>query len=554
MGLVILLAISQSVYCQDTLEIRLEDGKIRCNPLTTICTCTFTPFSVHLEPSQEFTVNLIIPRGLDLSDSYVKLSPGGENPADVTIILGATQFSSEGEFTEKEFRNELKNSMEEHVTTIGYELPFPIKITSTRKGTIVFTEFTLEYTVIPVEGLEALTDSETGMPKYFLWEHGMGSNPRYRLQIRSEEDFPSGRPLLEKADIASALYKLSEQDVTTLGSMEPGKTYSWGVKTNYSFGESPWAWSKFTLRPLPVSVDKKVTQGKVCFTWDPPPYVDHYEIAFNSSTREKDYRSTTYCIDLTTQGLKGLYAYGENILTIWTISGNVRSIPCEFRFDLAEDMISSPDILYPTCMETVRTKTFTFKWIGVQDAEKYELQLFDAIGSPVELPVEGGTNMLITVAEEEYNPWDSGDLQLRPGVYTWKVRALPKPGAPPVPSKWVTEMFLYEPVTLRMLILYAGVGGVVGGFIRITQEERARAQEKKRRMKIYLDYQTFADLLVGLIIGIIFYLLVNQTLSQQLNPLNIPPLSYAGSGILGFIGGILSYELTRVRRVIPERE
>ena len=92
----------------------------------------------------------------------------------------------------------------------------------------------------------------------------------------------------------------------------------------------------------------------------------------------------------------------------------------------------------------------------------------------------------------------------------------------------------------------------MGGFVRVVQEERSRAQKMKERMKIYLDRHAFLDLLVGLIMGFMFYLLINQTLSQQLNPLNIPPFSYAGSAIIGFLGGLLSYDLTRLKRALPE--
>jgi hypothetical protein len=53
--------------------------------------------------------------------------------------------------------------------------------------------------------------------------------------------------------------------------------------------------------------------------------------------------------------------------------------------------------------------------------------------------------------------------------------------------------------------------------------------------------------MVGIIIGVVFYLIINQTLAAELNPLQIPPYTYQGSALLGFFGGLLSYEIVKVK-------
>ncbi len=576
-ALVMLLIASQTVYSEDYTQVELTSGTTTHDPVVHYYTTKLQPFSISLTGNQKHTVYLIIPLDLEISDAYMNLSPEtGNAPADVTITVGnASPYSSTGEFTGYECEKELADSMREYIEANAkreeYTISFPIVLTSENGGTIKFTAFSVGYRIKAVEELESALDLSTGMPKYSFWKAGTGPNPKYELQIRSREDFysTSAEVLLKVQNISGAFYKLTEDNISTLKTaMEFGKTYSYGVKVIYDkVGESQWTVDQFTFKqekPPPVT-DINMTEGPngIQFSWKGPENAK-FDIVLNGRTYKEGW-ATTFC-SLLYDG-ETMCLHGKNILTIWAVIDNEKSEPREHLFSIDIGTLSAPCNLTPNTKKAVRTKDFSFRWDEVPEASEYEIQLFDpSTDKVIKLPFGGFLKDTIRVSGEIYNPWieevngEYPGIDLRPGEsYSWQVRAIPLPGTkkpgtdePMVESEWAKEIFIYQPVLLRMLVMFSAIGGVMGGFIRIAQEERTRAREKNRRMKIYIDYQTSIDLLVGLIIGVMFYLMVNQTLSQQLNPLNIPPLSYAGSVILGFIGGIISYDLTRLRRAIPE--
>lgn len=575
-ALVMLLIASQTVYSEDYTQVELTSGTTTHDPVAHYYTTKLQPFSVSLTGNQKHTVYLIIPLDLEIYDAYMNLSPEtGNAPADVTITVGnASPYSSTGEFTGYECAEELTNSMREYIKANPqgeeYAISFPIVLTSQKGGKIHFTPFSVGYRINAVKELESVSDLPTGMPKYFFWKGGTGPNPKYELQIRSREDFysTSAEVLLKVQNISGAFYKLTEDNISTLKTaMEFGKTYSYGVKVIYNkVGESQWTVNQFAFKQEkpPQVTDIEMTRGfkGIQFSWKGPENAT-FDIALNGRTYKEGW-ATTFCSLLYDEMIMCLQ--GNNILTIWAVIDNEKSEPTEYPFSIDIDTLSAPRNLSPNARKAVRTKDFSFRWDEVSEASEYEIQFFDSNGDVIKLPSKGALQSSVRVSQEIYNPWieemngEYPGIDLRPGEsYSWQVRAIPLPGAkkpgteePMVESEWTKEIFIYQPVLLRLLVMFSAIGGVMGGFIRIAQEERTRAREGNRRMKLYIDYQTSIDLLVGLIIGVMFYLMVNQTLSQQLNPLNIPPLSYAGSVILGFIGGIISYDLTRLRRALPE--
>ncbi len=560
--LVIFLIVSQAAYCQDSTQKELKKDATEWyhNPVTNSYVVEFEPFSILLPGNQgEYTVYLVIPLDVELLDAYMKLSPQeGEIPTDVTIALGRESIGDlPDEFTGFKCSEELRDSMNKYIKKNQekgeYKIPVPLVFTSQKRGTIVFTELSLEYKISAVEELESVSDVDTETPRYFFWKQGAGPGPTYELKILSERDFSdSVEVLLEKSGIVNAFYKLTDDEISKLVlNLKPGRTYYWGVRVVYDFGTSQWEIDEFTLRPNPVENLRAVDyENEIILSWDSAD-AEYFVIALNNHELELYWENNVYSIEKTEEKYsKHLFPYGRNSLTVWAVSGNKRSESREFDFYLKMDRLPAPAVLYPSLGERVEKKTFPFKWESVPKAGSYEIELFDSNGNSINLPTREGMQETIIVPSTIYDPWIFGNLELRSGgIYTWRVRALPRSEDTSMESEWTAQMFFYQPVLLWTFVLFSAIGGLLGGFIRITKEEQGRAKEKKRKLKIYLGLlKKSMDLPIAVIAGVIFYLLINQVLSPQLDPLGIPPSSYVGSLLLGFIGGLISYDLTRLRR------
>lgn len=588
-----LLIVFPAAYCQDDSAITDQTGsadnfividliddaeKWDDERMFNMYKAGFRPFSILLVGNEEeYTICLTVPMDIDIQHVDMKLSPMDERiPTDVVITLGGeTIAESQGDFTgfdlgkDGNLGTSIQKYLEESQEKEDHSIPVPLVFTCQRGGKIEVTTFSVEFKVNSTKELEYTVDSETGIPQLFFWKAGVGSNPTYELQIRSDKSFSSyaTKGLFTRREIIGAIYKLTNEDIEAL-SPEPEKTYYWGVRVVYSFGEkqciSKWETSEFTVgqeNVLPVEDIEIVIddENEIRFNWETPGNAEYFDVALNGHTIKEKWNRTFYSIDkISGSELSYLCLCGNNTLTIWAVSGNRKSEPREIDFKLEIERICppDPDSLEPRCTNPVEKTEFSFNWEEVPGAWKYKIELYDQEGNSIDLPTEKGTQKTAEISRATtYNPWRYGGLDLRSSnIYIWRICAVPKPdpNKPVTESEWTIQMFIYQPVLLGILILYSAIGGIMGGFVRVVQEERSRAQKVKERMKIYLDRHAFLDLLVGLIMGIMFYLLINQTLSQQLNPLNIPPFNYAGSAIIGFLGGLLSYDLTRLRRALPE--
>ena len=509
---------------------------------------------------QKEYIDVIIPTKLEITDARMDIQlPANWESTDLTIMLGTVALEPRNGSSEYVFTDSLKTFK---AGEGEYTVLVPFVFESSLEGTVRITRFSLEYRILfDIKELDYVRDPSTGIPEYFFWEAGGGSNPRYDFEIRLENNFhelpflqPDVNPelLVQEFEITETYYKLEGETFCKLegtSCSEPGKTYYWGVRVDYSgLGKSKWKTGTCTIKPeKPLAVkdaecDNKA--GEIKFWWDRPENAKYYIIWLNGGILEQHLEESSFSIEKTNkEHLKYLNFGGENTLTIWACNDNQMSDPCHKTFTYY-----MPQDLSPNTEKPEKAETFSFEWKNRGEAEMYEIQLFERDETGKfdllwETEVDGTDNSC--------NPWTSENFELRPGeIYKWRIRAIP-PERDDLPEPknapdWVTELFVYQPVDIVRLTLLSAFGGLVGGFIRIAQQERDR---KERKVKIYKDYKIYMDLLVGIIIGIMFYLLVNQTLSQQLNPLNIPPFNYAGSIIIGFLGGLISYDLTRLKRV-----
>lgn len=570
-GVMLALAIAtlSPTYGENSTEKDLASAEPILNPLTDCYSSTFDPFTFSLT-KEGYTLYLLIPVGINVQDIYMELAPADKDkkPSNVKISLGDQDLPvPEGDFSGAKLRDELKDAVMQYMQThqpSEYKTKVPLLFSCETEGRISVPLFSVTFCIEAVSDLGMVPDPETGVPRCFFWKSGAGFSPQYELQIR-EKDFSSdSTSFFRKTAITSALYTLDTNDITTLtGNLIPGKTHYWGVKVMYQIGGKPcwsqWTVSQFTMKPEPVKSLNVVgdTEKEIQFTWENPKNIDFCTVEVNGHEYIKECRDPSCSVEKTNDFL---YSCGLNTLTVYAVSDEVKSEPAKVDFTVSIERLNTPEKekMFPNSTRSVREKTFPFEWEAVPGAGGYQVQLLDSMGAVKSLPTEAGMKDVVTVSQALYNPWDErkygeyARLDLKSGeIYTWQVRAIPLLNDPRKESEWAVQMFVYQPVLLRMLVLFAGIGGLMGGFIRVATEERKRAAEKKRRMRVYLDMQTSIDLLVGVVIGVVFYLLINQTLSQELNPLNIPPFSYVGGTLLGFVGGIISYDLTRLRRAFP---
>lgn len=171
-----------------------------------------------------------------------------------------------------------------------------------------------------------------------------------------------------------------------------------------------------------------------------------------------------------------------------------------------------------------------------------------------------GEDTEITVSCCSYNPWNEAEyeekagLDLMPGqTYIWEVQSWPSSGDPDCASDWTASLIYYDPIGLGILIFLAALGGLVGGFILVVKAEQSRKAEKDR-LRIPLDQQTLLGFIIGMIVGVIFFILASRSgiLSGYLNQLNIYPYDKFGSFVLGIIGGLISLGITRLPGVLPK--
>lgn len=582
-ALLVMSVVPLTVSCQDNFLIELKDGNPQPEWGPDGYYYIFAPenlpgpFEAYQE---EFKVDFIIPMGLEILGAQMTLEvPEEWNIADLTVTLGTeTIYSAEDEPTKYEFTEELKDSVENSETTLQkeYKIQFPLVFKSRQEGTIEIREFSVDYRISAVEEVRIITDPEdpetkiplldpkTGIPLYFSWEPSTGPTPRYLLQIREIDDFsenpfeslnilfPESETTTDLEDtsefeLTGTFYDLTEDIETLKGKLEFGKTYFWGVRVVFDYGKSQWKTGEFTRRPHPVSdISMDENENQFIFTWNDPGFIRCYQIELNDHLLELDWEISdqveiSYPIEKTNEYLER----GENTLTIWTISHQVESEPVS---ELFEFEMNPPNVLYPIS-EYINKKEFDYEWEEAFGAVEYEIQL-------VEKNLEKEIVKTATIRGADNNTCSSSleDLELTPGkFYIWSVNAVRfDSNGKPKTTTGTTGMFFYNPVNLWMLTLFSAIGGLLGGFIRIAKEERDKASKKKQRLRIHSDSQTCIGLIVGVIIGVIFYLIVNETLSSQLNLLNISPHSYPGSLILGFIGGLISYEITRLKHVLPE--
>ena len=564
MGVFMMFLTVSQIYCQDFTQIELMD-KSYYNPVTNQGKIELDPFSVTLPGNrEEHTVYLSVPLDMEILDVYMQLLPvEGKIPADVTISIGGELIHElPSEFTGVECSGELRGPIEEYLKSNRKEgectVLVPLVLASQKKGTILFSEFSFIYIITAVEELESVMGPD-GMPKLFLWKPGAGPNPRFDLQIRSKELLSdSTEILLEQPNIVNAFYKLTENDMSNLRlKLEPGEMYYWGVRVKYDFGESRWTTGEFTLRPSPVrSIEERyVDDNTIEFYWD-QVNAKYYEVALNGFVVASELEQNFYSINKADEvHQRYLYLDRWNILKVWALSSGEKSEPAEIVFSFQVNKLDSPGGLIPNYTKPVDRNVFSFSWESVPWAHMYEIRLF-ASGSPIKLPTEDGWKETVIVYSSVYDPWDEkfGDyrgLQLKSGrIYRWQVRALPYPYSEDLPmeSDWAAETFVFRPVLLSTFILISAVGGLLGGFIRIAGAEQKKAKKENQKLKISLDVQKSIDLLFGLIVGVVLFLLVNQVLGQQLDPLGIPPYSYSGSLLVGFLGGMVSYNLSRLGR------
>ena len=522
------LMCSQKVYCQPSRDVELKGGT--WSEETNICEAHLDVSPIVLEENVKFTLNLIISRDIDVRYIAMWPSPTAGNP-DVTVYLG----SHEGEpiayfrdtWVRQEFTQCLKELIEGRIgeDTEGYAITVPLIFVSQKGGTIQFREFTIRYKINPVEELEEIDfDPEIGKPVVFHWKPGIRLSPRYEIEVRSSGDFLSSDVLLHIDEIGTYHRLTGDEKEELYPNLDIGSEYSWGVRVVYgtqdNIVKSPWKVGKFIPEPPvppPVELSLDADEDRATLKWDNPENIDSYETNLL------------------------LLESGEYKVTVWTLRGDKISQPAVTDpFKLAKVVkLGKPENLRLDCKQPVVEEDFIFMWNKVEGAERYTIEILDSEGESVAGPIE--------VLEPYYNPWDTAygekaGLDLESGeTYKWTVKA--KRGGEESENHAV---FYYQLVPLRMLTLVAAFGGLLGGFMRIAKEEKARTE--KRSIKIYKDYQVYIDLVVGGIIGIIFYLMVNETLSDQLNPLKIPTVNYAGSLIIGFLGGLISYELTRLKR------
>jgi hypothetical protein len=585
-ALVILLAVSQAAYCEDScIEIKLEG---RCNDEGTHCTCPVEAFSILLEgesPKFTKTVYLVVPLDVKIESVLMKLSPMREEILiNVAMKVGdKIIFDYTGEFTaidlmEEKYREKLMDSLwnylEANQEEEAYEIRVPFVFTSDTKGTINCSVFSIGYTVNTVEGLKTRLDSR-GIPEYFSWKPSKGSNPKYVLEIRSDKNFStkSEALLMIEENFAGTCYTLADYD--KFDELEKKfrnkKTYYYGVRVVYDSGHSAWVDGEFIVgQKDPYEIGKidvdTTSQNVIRFSWNNPGNADFYKITLNGYLCKERYpkaegKTTEYIIYLDSEDpvLDYLCFYGENRITVWAMREEGESGPESRSFGLGT-VLKKPWELYPNCRNIERDRSFTFSWTGPEGAEKYKIQLFDASGKEISLPyIEDGETKkgkTAIIDKTEYNPWsrkykEQRGLKLTPGeIYTWQVRAVPEQEPMEyIESEWAIQMFIYEPVPQFAFIVLSAVGGVLGGFYRISREERRKTEKKNGRMKRPpLDYQTGTDLLIGILIGVVLYLMISRSLiNVQIGISGIPPFDIVGSFIVGLIGGVISYDFDWLR-------
>jgi hypothetical protein len=562
------LIVSHRISCNpETIELTPDrPHPLRDNPYYT---CHVEDLSITFEEDLTFVVTLTVPLDVEIIDIDMNLD---SNEIATSVAIGSDgEPVSSSDWQEEERRKNLVDSMNTYLKAkqdrgeyTGYKISVPLVFTSEVEGTVEFRRFSIDFGIYAPEGLEAVIDCSTGI-SYFLWNSGTGSDPQYSLETNAEESFPESSRLLEpKCGIVGGFYKI--EDLTK--KLESGRKYFWRVRTEYKMSGkkvmSKWTSDEFVYESAVTSVTNLrcyEQKDKFEFWWENLGNTEHLIELNGHSLELEEPCKCSFTIEKTSkEHLQYLHVGYDNTLTIWAISNGRKSEPRSksFRYCM-------PRNLYPNREAPVEKSEFDFKWQYEGEVEEYEIQLIGPQGN-IQLPYMGDndkveTSEIVVVpgTDNTYNPWGNDDtdleiLDLEIGkIYTWKIRAIPGEMEQDTKDEyipWISEMFIYQPVNLVKLTLISAFGGLIGGFIRLTQEERTRIT--KRTKKFYLDHLVYMELFVGIIVGFIFYLMVNQTLSQQLNPLSIPPFNYAGSLIIGWIGGILSYDITRLRRVLPQ--
>lgn len=575
--LMMFFIVSHRIHCQNNVaEIKLErdSGPVHHYYYTFVS----DEINISLNENQEkkFTVDLTIPLDVKIDEVNIWFDPPteGEIATDTTIALGSETIAEIDSFVDFNFeieeyegekcKEKLKKSLNKYLSTNPkeeeYAISVPLVFESEQEGAIVL-KIEVVYMVRALKELH----------KEFFWDPGQGSNPKYDLEIRVKNDFymhpfvleddPS--LLLQEHGIVGTFYELTVDDIEKLKSnFQRGKIFYWGVRAVYDYGKSQWTTKELTwpFEPNPVTGLKveETSKTEIKFSWNEPGNAEHYIVALNGIELIQNLEKPPFSI-LTTNSnhMKYLCPCGSNILTVWAESGGKRSkyAICPFEFEM--DKLDKPVELFPNLKNPVKDEKFSFMWEGAESVAEYNMDYTIDYPTGERSPDGGEERIEITTNLPIYNPWDNGGLKLTPGEkYTWRVRAVPSSnivnkdsGNPYTKSDWTVETFVYRPVLLPML-LFSVIGGLLGGFTRIASEEQGKAKEEKRRMEIRFDPQTYTRILVGAIIGVVFYLLVYQTeLSTYFIKLHISPFNNPGSFLLGFLGGLISYEITKILRL-----
>jgi hypothetical protein len=538
------------IYCQcesKTLELKngscYEDG---------VCEYSFSPLTVELVGSQTgCAINLLIPSYVKISDVYMRISPSGEGepPSTVTIAVGSedsepvVSFPGGGcDFNEKESKKERKSltdsinqcieNREEENGDKECWVTIPFVFKSEETGTIDIQVFTIYYKLDAVEGLHVAIEDET--PIYLLWKHWLGPDPKYELEI-FEVTNPDKTVLNQSC--VDPFYELTENNIKEL---EPGKKYCWRVRVICDVGKSPWTENHFTLKPNPVK--NLHMSGDAEFTWGGD--AEHYIIWLNGYELKQEYTSTSFTIE--GDHLEYLLSCSEtpcdmNILTVWAVNDDKKSDPRDCKFPYVIDRLLPPKIIYPKTI--IKEREFSLRWEAVKGAETYIIELFDSEGNSIGIP-QGYRK---EVNRTWYNPWDEGELKLKPGkTYTLKVTA--KSESDNIKPSVTYESFVYDPISLQVLGIFAMVGGFLGGSIRIFSKEHR--SEKRQGWKIFTDSQTYMDLFAGVVVGLIIYILAIQLLDYESSRWSSFLFENSGSIFFGFFGGLISYEILKLKDAI----
>ena len=587
-ALLVLLMVSGLAYCENnhpedySIKKRLKEGSCKCDDGKG--TCLIRSFSITLEgESPKFTLYLVIPRGIEISDvNMVLSSKEGQRLTDVKIYVDEELIDSvDGEFQELEIKGDKENGKKLIASVKKYleedqsdeeEVEVPIVFVSAEGGEIIFGIFSLGYEIGAVDEVYCILDDRTEFPVYFFWRPIQGLTPKCDLEIHPTEDF-STDSLLKKRGIVNIFYKMTENDLykdstedePTIPIFKSGKTYYFGVRTNYTnIGVSQWKKGKFTIRPDAITGLKpeEISETETKFEWNPVE-ADNYCIALNGKTIIRNLKDPSYTVDITSNLIRTyLCPCGENVLTVWAETDGKKGEAADHKFNVIMDKLPDPIDLKPNFSEPPTSETFSFQWNIPDEAREYVKEYI--ISFPTGDIDPSGKKVVVekTVESLQYNPWEDEDadfhMQLKPGeVYTWEVCAVPKdkaicPGTGLLyRESYATKNFEYLPVSRWMLALCIIGGGFLGGFVYVVSEENAKAKKEKRRMGFPKDTQTAISLVIGVIAGCVFYIFVSLTLGTELYERHISLYSYQASFLIGFIGGLISYGITFLRNILP---